>query len=89
MPISNPLDVLREKADLFVLSGFRDEDGVWHDGPHCIEFDAALAQLEALVEEASMSVDIGDEMNRCRICWEVWGEHTYDCPVVPFLQQEK
>lgn len=43
---------LREKADLFVRPGFRDEDGVWHDGPHRIEFDAALHDLAAEEDRA-------------------------------------
>jgi DNA repair exonuclease SbcCD ATPase subunit len=41
------LETLREKADLFVHEGFRDEDGPWRDGPHRIEFYAALAALAA------------------------------------------
>lgn len=48
----SPIGVLYEKADLFVRSGFRDEDGVWYDGPHLAGFDAALADVERLVEAA-------------------------------------
>lgn len=64
------LTVLRDKMNLFVPSGFRDEDGVWHDGPHQIEFIAALDAVEALVEsmreitntqQATSSGDVPDD----------------------------
>jgi len=47
---------------------------------------AALAQVEALVQAARESVDIGDEINRCRICWDTWGNHEDDCALAPFKE---
>ena len=38
-------ETLATKIDLFVPEGFRDEDGVWHDGPHKSEATVALAAL--------------------------------------------
>lgn len=81
----SPIDVLREKADLFVITGFRDDDGVWHDGPHRIEFDIALTNIERLVDAVCQSIDIGDEINRCRVCWKTWGKHADDCALRPFV----
>ena len=49
-----------------------------------IEEDDVLA-LVALARAAIESVDIGDERNRCRICWVAWGAHEEDCPVLPFV----
>jgi len=40
--------------------------------------------VENLVEQASQLVDIGDEHNRCRICWDTWGHHADDCALNPF-----
>lgn len=51
----------------------------------------ALAEVEAyekLAEEAAESVDIGDEINRCRICWETWGDHREDCPVPEIAKED-
>ena len=46
---SNALfSVLRQKRE-FLPDGFRDEDGVWHDGPHREEFDAMVNELSSIV----------------------------------------
>lgn len=42
---------LRQKRD-FLPDGFRDEDGVWQDGPHRAEFDSALNDLELRISVA-------------------------------------
>lgn len=36
----------------FIPDGFRDEDGVWHEGPHRVEFEATLELLESDVNKA-------------------------------------
>ncbi len=45
-----PLRDLRQ----FIPDGFRDEDGVWHDGPHRIAFDQAVERLEKYEEALRM-----------------------------------
>jgi hypothetical protein len=49
-------DDLQAAIEQFVPDGFRDEDGVWHDGPHRT---AALAELDDLlaVVRAAQIVD--------------------------------
>lgn len=43
--LNDPAMTLRESIEEHVPDGFRDEDGVWHDGPHQRD---ALAQLDAI-----------------------------------------
>lgn len=80
--ISSPLDVLRDAAFAAAAT---------HAGPSDISTDdydalvvAAVDDVEKLVEAARELVDIGDEQNRCRICWALWGEHEDDCELAPF-----
>ena len=61
------LEMVREKADLFVRVGFRDEDGVWHVGPHRIEFDAALATLTEHLERLEQKFQSEQETVRVQL----------------------
>lgn len=45
------LERLRELVLLRVPDGFRDDDGVWHDGPHRLAFLADLDAIAALLAE--------------------------------------
>jgi hypothetical protein len=60
-PTDPDVALLRTKAELFVRPGYRDEDGVWHDGPHRVEFDAALARLAARLEAAECALASAEE----------------------------
>jgi hypothetical protein len=48
---------LREMVRMFVPGGFRDEDGVWHDGPNALASNNALDALVARVEAAERDRD--------------------------------
>ena len=41
--------------------------------------EQAQAALRQLTDAAGEDVDIGDEINRCRMCWVAWGKHDPDC----------
>jgi hypothetical protein len=43
------VSVLLAKVTQFVPSGFRDEDGVWWDGPHRLEAQRAIDDLRAVL----------------------------------------
>lgn len=45
------VEQLRKFVTLYVPAGFRDKDGVWHDGPHRPRFLASLDVLEARLTE--------------------------------------
>ena len=48
-----PSDALQEFGD-YIPQGSRDDDGIWHDGPHRDRFDALcarVAELETLRKE--------------------------------------
>jgi hypothetical protein len=44
---------LRDSLTRYVPDGFRDEAGVWHDGPHRVAALAALDRLEARANDES------------------------------------
>jgi hypothetical protein len=48
-----------------------------------------VTAYEQIAEEAASPVDIGDEINRCRICWNTWGNHDDDCPVGVLLAKDR
>lgn len=52
--------VLRSKRE-FMPEGFRDDDGVWHDGPHRIEFDEALAEIEDAFKRVFLLARVANE----------------------------
>jgi hypothetical protein len=43
----------------WIPDGFRDDDGVWHDGPHRL---AALAALDTLAERAAIARDLAKKV---------------------------
>lgn len=49
---------LREAIEEFVIDGFRDDDGVWHDGPHRRAALAELDGLEAKLAEAERVISL-------------------------------
>lgn len=51
----SPIEMIRSKRR-FIPAGFRDEDGVWHNGPHQLEFDNALDKLTNLLIEADSAI---------------------------------
>ena len=50
MPDRDAATTLRAQIEQFVPDGFRDEDGVWHEGPHRRDAFAAVDELEAEIE---------------------------------------
>jgi hypothetical protein len=50
--VTSLFSILRSKRE-FLPDGFRDDDGVWHDGPHQAEFDEALFKLFLLLGSLS------------------------------------
>ena len=54
--IERLVETVRGKRQ-FIPNGFSDENGVWHDGPHLIEFDAALTRLARICEEQREALD--------------------------------
>lgn len=56
--------VLLSKINQFVPSGFRDEDGVWWEGPHRIEAQRAVDDLaDALAWEREAHDDESEKVN--------------------------
>ncbi len=53
-------DTIRHYLVQYLPDGFRDEDGVWHEGPHRAQ---SLAALDALLAENQR---LSDEMQRLR-----------------------
>ena len=52
-------EVIREMLKAYVPDGYRDEDGVWNEGPN---LGAALSALDALVAERDLAVGKLDEI---------------------------
>ena len=49
---------------MFVPQGFRDEDGVWHHGPHYAE---AMAALDVLVGYAKRAEELEASLDACAL----------------------
>jgi hypothetical protein len=50
-------EAIRAALEQWAPDGFRDDDGVWHDGPHRINTLAALGRLVARLEAAQRERD--------------------------------
>lgn len=82
MTVSERLRELIEPPQAFGLACPELGPGL-HDFVLLSDYEAFHLPLIAdVVEAAEMSVDIGNEFNRCRLCWEVWGAHDSTCPLI-------
>jgi hypothetical protein len=72
------LPLLRKKGQ-FIPSGFRDEDGVWHEGPHSAEYATALSRIELALREAYRRKVPDTDRWFCQVCRKIGG-HTLSCP---------
>lgn len=75
MTVQDDLTLIREALEEFLPDGYRDDDGVWHDGPIQAESLAALARVEARLVGLETLADAtedwfcahhGDEEKRAR-----------------------
>ena len=80
------LERLREMVMLRVPDGFRDDDGVWHDGPHRI---TALADLDALAALLAERKRLRAENERLREALRRYGHHRNDCRAHGWEHTEK
>lgn len=78
---------VQERIDLFVIAGFRDEVGVWHEGPHHTAATDALLELELLAETVIKERDAllariraEARSNACIYCGKVCAANLRVCP---------
>jgi hypothetical protein len=69
--------VLREKGQ-FIPNGFRDDDGVWHDGPHSAEFATTISKLEYGWKRLRLALEqVLDAAERDRAGFSIESEEWY------------